>query len=75
MKILHTTNLSYLTSRGYVYSSVSLCEHYSNYYIIIGYTYPTAHHLDRLQVSDVYNNYENAEHAYFLAGGKKNELE
>ena len=71
MKILHTTDLSHLASRGYIYCSVSLCEHYSNYYIITGYTYPTAHHLDRIQVSDLYDNYEEAEAAYLRAGGKK----
>lgn len=75
MKILHTTDLSYLASRGYVYTSVSLCEHYSNYYIITGYTYPTAHHLDRLQVSDLYDHYEDAKQAYIRAGGKEDGLE
>ena len=71
MKILHTTNSFYFASRSYVCVSVSLCEHYSNYYIITGYTYPTAHHLDRLQVSNLYDNYEDAKQAYIRAGGKE----
>ena len=75
MKILHTTNSFYFASRSCVYVSVFLCEHYGNYYIITGYTYPAEHHLDKLQISDLYDHYEDAKQVYIRAGGKEDGLE